>query len=288
MPLLLDLSLPSAQAADRKALPTGSVCPYLRIAILNLMPMTVVTEADFIRLLADCEPMVEVIWMKLRTHTPRHVSAEHMDTYYRFFDDICTEHIDGLIVTGAPVEQLDFSEVTYWTELSDIFRWATTHVKSTVYICWAAQAGLYFHYGVPKYPLAKKMFGIFPQKICDPSSPLFTGIDTPFLMPHSRHTEIHEADVRSIETLHIEAISPETGISIVTARNRAEIYITGHTEYAADTLHREYIRDMGKRNDVDLPLHYYPHDNPALEPVWTWHEAAQRLFSNWINCILKH
>jgi homoserine O-succinyltransferase len=188
-----------------------------------------------------------------------------------------------MIITGAPVEQLEYEDVSYWAEVSDIFAWARTHVTSTLYICWAAQAGLYYHYGIPKYPLPKKMFGIFPQYTLNPQLPIFRGFDDVFQMPHSRHTELHREDILANPDLELIAESPECGVSIVMARGGREFFITGHLEYAPDTLDKEYRRDKDTRDDVDMPVNYYKNDDPSQGPKVTWRAHANLLYSNWIN-----
>ncbi|MBQ7414662.1 MAG: homoserine O-succinyltransferase [Prevotella sp.] len=255
----------------------------LRIVILNLMPLKITTETDLIRLLSNTPLQLEVSFMKLRSHTPKNTPIEHMMMFYRDFEQMRNEKYDGMIITGAPVESLDFEEVTYWDEMKDIFSWARTHVTSTLYICWAAQAGLYYHYGIPKYPLAKKMFGIFPQVPLEPQLPIFRGFDDVFQMPHSRHTELHREDILANPQLTLIAESPDCGVSMVMARNGREFFITGHLEYAPNTLDKEYKRDKDIRDDVDLPKNYYRDDNPANEPLVTWRAHANLLYSNWIN-----
>jgi len=255
----------------------------LRIVILNLMPLKVTTETDLIRLLSNTPLQLEISFMKLQSHTPKNTPVEHMMMFYRSFETMRNEKFDGMIITGAPVETLDFEAVEYWDEICDIFDWAHTHVTSTMYICWAAQAGLYFHYGVPKYPLEKKMFGIFPQYPLDPSLPIFRGFDDVFSMPQSRHTEIHREDILRRKALTLISESPQSGVSMVLARNGREIFITGHLEYAPDTLDKEYRRDAGKRDDVEMPVNYYMDDNPDNPPLVTWRAHANLLFANWIN-----
>jgi len=255
----------------------------LRIVILNLMPLKITTETDLIRLLSNTPLQLEISFMKLRSHTPKNTPIEHMMMFYRDFEQMRNEKYDGMIITGAPVESLDFEEVTYWDEMKDIFSWARTHVTSTLYICWAAQAGLYYHYGIPKYPLAKKMFGIFPQVPLEPQLPIFRGFDDVFQMPHSRHTELHREDILANPQLTLIAESPDCGVSMVMARNGREFFITGHLEYAPNTLDKEYKRDKDVRDDVDLPKNYYRDDNPANEPLVTWRAHANLLYSNWIN-----
>ena len=255
----------------------------LKIAILNLMPLKITTETDLIRLLSNTPLQLEISFMKLRSHTPKNTPIEHMMMFYRDFEQMRNEKYDGMIITGAPVETLDFEDVTYWDEMQDIFQWARTHVWSTMYICWAAQAGLYFHYGVPKYPLEKKMFGIFPQQMLEPQLPIFRGFDDLFMMPHSRHTELHRDDILARPELTLLAESKQSGVSMVMARGGREFFITGHLEYAPDTLDKEYRRDKDVRDDVELPLNYYRNDDPSHEPLVTWRAHANLLYSNWIN-----
>ena len=242
----------------------------LKIVILNLMPLKITTETDLIRLLSNTPLQLEISFMKLRSHTPKNTPIEHMMMFYRDFEQMRNEKYDGMIITGAPVETLDFEEVTYWDEMKDIFAWARTHVTSTLYICWAAQAGLYYHYGIPKYPLEKKMFGIFPQVPLEPQLPIFRGFDDMFQMPHSRHTELHREDILACPDLSLIAESPDSGVSMVMARNGREFFITGHLEYAPNTLDNEYKRDKDIRDDVEMPKHYYRDDDPEKEPLVTW------------------
>ena len=255
----------------------------LKIVILNLMPLKITTETDLIRLLSNTPLQLEISFMKLKSHTPKNTPIEHMMMFYRDFEEMRREKFDGMIITGAPVEQLEYEDVSYWDEISDIFAWARTHVTSTLYICWAAQAGLYYHYGVPKYPLQKKMFGIFTQRPLDARLPIFRGFDDTFQMPHSRHTELHREDILARPELTLIADSDDCGVSIVMARGGREFFITGHLEYAPDTLDREYRRDKDTRDDVELPKHYYRDDQPDLGPVVTWRAHANLFYSNWIN-----
>ena len=255
----------------------------LKIVILNLMPLKITTETDLIRLLSNTPLQLEISFMKLRSHTPKNTPIEHMMMFYRDFAQMRNEKFDGMIITGAPVETLDFEDVNYWDEMTDIFAWARTHVTSTLCICWAAQAGLYYHYGIPKYPLAKKMFGIFPQTPLEPQLPIFRGFDDVFQMPHSRHTELHREDILAHPDLTLIAESPDCGVSMVMARNGREFFVTGHLEYAPNTLDNEYKRDKDIRDDVDLPKNYYRDDDPAKGPVVTWRAHANLLYSNWIN-----
>lgn len=255
----------------------------LKIAILNLMPLKITTETDLIRLLSNTPLQLEIDFMKLKSHTPKNTPIEHMMMFYRDFENMKKENYDGMIITGAPVETLQFEDVSYWEEITQIFDWAHTHVTSTLYICWAAQAGLYYHYGVPKYPLDKKMFGIFKQYPTDPMLPIFRGFDDCFAMPHSRHTELHRKDIIDRKGLTLIAESPESGVGIVMARDGREFFVTGHMEYSPDTLDKEYRRDIGKRNDVDMPKNYYLDDDPSNGPMVTWRGHANLFFSNWIN-----
>ena len=256
----------------------------LRIVILNLMPLKVTTETDLIRLLSNTPLQMDIAFMKLKSHTPKNTPVEHMMMFYKDFETLSREKFDGMIITGAPVEQMDFEEVTYWDEITTIFEWAKTHVTSTLYICWAAQAGLYFHYGIPKYPLEKKKFGIFPQKVVQQMVPIFRGFDDEFMMPHSRHTEIRREDILADSRLTLLAEGEESGVSMVMARGGREFFVTGHLEYAADTLDKEYRRDMALgRTDVGVPKNYYRHDDPAQGPLVSWRAHGNLLFSNWIN-----
>ena len=290
MPLRLPDKLPAIEllkkenifVMDNSRATTQDIRP-LRIVILNLMPLKITTETDLVRLLSNTPLQLEISFMKLKSHTPKNTPIEHMMMFYRDFEDMRDEKFDGMIVTGAPVETYDYEEVTYWDEISTILKWARTHVMSTMYICWAAQAGLYCHYGIPKYPLDKKMFGIFRQHPLAPHLPIFRGFDDTFFMPHSRHTEIRREDIEKCPELTVIAESPESGVSMVMARGGREFYITGHLEYAPDTLDKEYRRDVAVRSDVGLPKNYYLDDDPSNKPVVTWRAHANLLYSNWIN-----
>lgn len=260
----------------------------LKIVILNLMPIKITTETDLIRVLSNSALQLDVHFMKLRSHVPKNTPIEHMMMFYRAFDDMKDEKFDGMIITGAPVETFEYEDVTYWDEVSNIFRWAQTHVTSTLYICWAAQAGLYCHYGIPKYKLAKKMFGIFPQVALQPKLPIFRGFDDTFMMPHSRHTEIRKEDIMAHPALQLIAESEDSGVGIVMARDGREFYVTGHLEYTADTLNNEYQRDRYIRDDVELPRNYYRDDNPDNPPVVTWRAHANLFYTNWLNyCVYQ-
>lgn len=255
----------------------------LKIVILNLMPLKITTETDLVRLLSNTPLQMEINFMKLKSHTPKNTPVEHMMMFYKDFEILQGQKFDGMIITGAPVETMPFEEVAYWNEIKSIFDWAKTHVTSTLYICWAAQAGLYHFYGVPKYPLPCKMFGIFPQIPLEPMLPIFRGFDDVFSMPHSRHTEVRREDIEKDPRLSIIAESPQSGVSIVMARGGREFFITGHFEYSPDTLDKEYKRDAGKRDDVLPPVNYYRNNIADNGPLVTWRAHANLLFSNWIN-----
>ena len=290
MPLRLPDKLPAIELLKRENIfvmdntraTTQDIRP-LKIVILNLMPLKITTETDLIRLLSNTPLQMEVSFMKLKSHTPKNTPIEHMMMFYRDFEKMRDEKFDGMIITGAPVEQMEFEDVNYWDEITRIFTWARNHVTSTLYICWAAQAGLYYHYGIPKYPLQKKMFGVFRQHTLCPQLPIFRGFDDVFYMPHSRHTEVRKEDILANPNLTLIADSPENGVSMVMARGGREFFITGHMEYASNTLDNEYKRDRGIRDDVDMPVNYYRDNNPDNEPLVTWRAHANLLYHNWIN-----
>lgn len=290
MPLRLPDQLPAIEllkkenifVMDNSRATTQDIRP-LQVVVLNLMPLKVTTETDLIRLLSNTPLQLRISFMKLRSHTPKNTPIEHMMMFYRDFEDMKDDKFDGMIITGAPVEQLEFEDVTYWQEMTEIFDWARTHVMSTLYICWAAQAGLYYYYGIPKYPLKKKKFGVFLQNVRYPHLPIFRGFDDLFYMPHSRHTEIRREDILKCNELTLLAESEESGVSMVMARNGREFYVTGHMEYNPDTLNNEYHRDKDIRDDVDLPVNYYRDDNPDNPPVVKWRAHANLLYHNWIN-----
>lgn len=255
----------------------------MKIVCLNLMPLKIATETDVVRLLSNTPLQIELDFMKLGSHISKNTSQEHMREFYVDFADIRKSKYDGLIITGAPVEQLDFEDVNYWDELTEVMDWARSNVTSTIFICWAAQAAMYYYYGVPKYQLPKKRFGVFEHKTLDPLNPLFRGFDDVFFMPHSRHTEIKAEDVEKVPGLDIVATSEEAGPAILMARNGREIFITGHIEYAPDTLDREYKRDLLKDLPIDIPKNYYPNDDYRQKPVVRWRSHANLLYSNWLN-----
>ena len=290
MPLRLPDKLPAIDLlkdenifvlADSRA-NTQDIRP-LRIVILNLMPLKITTETDLIRILSNSPLQLEIQFMKVKAHTSKNTPIEHMKAFYRDFELMRDEKFDGMIITGAPVEHLEYQDVNYWEEISDIFAWARTHVTSTLYICWAAQAGLYYHYGVPKHPLQQKMFGIFPQYPLDKKLPIFRGCDDVFYMPHSRHTEIRKEEILKVPELSLIAESPMSGVSMVMAREGREIFITGHSEYSPYTLDTEYKRDLDKGLPIQMPYNYYRDDDPAKEPLVTWRAHGNLLFQNWLN-----
>jgi homoserine O-succinyltransferase len=243
----------------------------------------VTTETDLIRLLSNTPLQLEISFMKLKSHTSKNTPIEHMKAFYRDFEKMRDERFDGMIVTGAPVEQMDFEQVNYWNEITGIFDWARTHVTSTLYICWAAQAGLYHFYGVPKYPLERKMFGIFRHHVDVQGLPIFRGFDDEFFVPHSRHTEVRREDILKVKDLQLVAESDESGVYMCMARGGREIFVTGHSEYAPMTLDSEYKRDRDKGLPIDLPRNYYRNDDPSQPPVVRWRGHANLLFANWLN-----
>lgn len=255
----------------------------LRIAVLNLMPLKITTETDLVRLLSNSPLQIELSFMKVKSHTSKNTPIEHMQAFYTDFEEMRQHKYDGFIITGAPVEHLDFEEVGYWEEMTEIFEWARHNVTSTLYICWAAQAGLYHHYGIPKYPLEKKMFGIFKHTIANPELPIFRGFDDEFHVPHSRHTEVRREDIERHPELSILAESEESGVYMVMAREGREIFLTGHSEYSPLTLDTEYRRDLAKGLPIEMPQHYYPNDDPEQPPLVRWRGHANLLFNNWLN-----
>ena len=255
----------------------------LRIIILNLMPKKIETETQLLRLLGNTPLQVEVDLMQTATHVSKNTSAEHLLKFYKTFDDVKDQKYDGLIITGAPVETLEFDQVDYWPELCRIMEWSKTNVFSTFHICWGAQAGLYYHYGVPKHPLAQKMFGVFPHTATNPSHTLFYGFDDVFFAPHSRHTETREEDVRQCGDLQILSTSPVSGLYIAADKQNRNFFVTGHSEYERDTLAQEYFRDKNKGLPIQVPTNYYAGDDDAGVPHICWRAHSNLLFSNWLN-----
>ena len=255
----------------------------LRIVVLNLMPLKITTETDLVRLLSNTPLQVELQFMKIKSHTSKNTPIEHMEAFYTDFEELKQHKFDGMIITGAPVEQMPFEEVTYWSELTEIFDWARTHVTSTFYICWAAQAGLYHHYGVPKYPLEQKKFGIFKHRTLQPLYPIFRGFDDTFSVPHSRHTEVRREDILNVPELTLLSESDDAGVYMVMARGGREFFVTGHSEYSPLTLDTEYRRDLNKGLSIEMPQNYYIDNNPDKGVQVTWRAHANLLFSNWLN-----
>ena len=255
----------------------------LRIVILNLMPLKITTETDLVRLLSNTPLQVEISFMKIKSHTSKNTPVEHMQTFYTDFEKMRGEKYDGMIITGAPVEQLDFEEVTYWDEIMEIFDWARTHVTSTLYICWAAQAGLYHHYGLKKRKLDKKMFGLFWHKVMNRKIPLVRGFDDMFLAPHSRHTEVPIEDIHNCKELTVLAESDEAGLFLAMADGGRKIFVMGHPEYDRVTLDGEYKRDVSKNLPIEIPENYYKDNNPENRPLLMWRAHANNLYTNWLN-----
>jgi len=255
----------------------------LRVAILNLMPTKIATETQLLRLLGNSALQVDVTLLHTVTHAAKNTDAEHLLTHYESLDDVRSQKFDGLIITGAPVEQLDFEEVDYWPELVSIMDWAETNVESIFYICWGAQAGLYHRYGIPKYPLSAKMFGVFEHRTLVPTEKLMRGFDDVFLAPHSRHTEIRRADLEKVPELQILAESDEAGVYIVGSKDGRHLYITGHSEYDPLTLKGEYDRDVKKGLPINVPNNYFPNNDPVRFPQVRWRGHANLLYANWLN-----
>lgn len=255
----------------------------LRMVVLNLMPLKITTETDLVRLLSNTPLQLEISFMKIKSHTSKNTPIEHMQTFYNDFDEMRHQKFDGMIITGAPVELMDYEEVSYWNEITEIFDWARTHVTSTFYICWAAQAGLYHHYGIPKYPLEKKKFGVYEHLALDPLHPIFRGFDDVFYVPHSRHTEVRKEDILNVPQLKLLSESEGAGVYMVEGREGREFFVTGHSEYSPFTLDVEYRRDKEKGLLIELPQNYYRDNDPTKEPLVRWRGHANLLFSNWLN-----
>lgn len=255
----------------------------LKIVILNLMPIKQVTETQLLRLLGNTPLQIEITLLHPKTHVSKNTSQDYLLTFYKTFDEIKDEKFDGMIITGAPIEHLPFEEVTYWEELTQIMEWSKIHVTSTFHICWGAQAGLYYHYGIPKYPLSEKMFGIFPHTLENPQVKLLRGFDDQFDVPQSRHTEVRREDIEKVHQLDLLSTSEEAGVYLVISKDRKQIFVTGHSEYDPLTLKEEYERDRKKGLDIQIPKHYFPQDDPTKYPVVRWRGHANLLFSNWLN-----
>jgi homoserine O-succinyltransferase len=255
----------------------------LKIVILNLMPTKIVTETQILRLIGNTPLQVDVVLLHPADHVSKNTPQEHLLSFYKVFSDIKDETFDGMIITGAPVERLPFDEVDYWDELKEIMEWKLHNVTSTIHICWGAQAGLYYHYGIPKYDLGKKVFGIYPHSVKKQNVKLLRGFDDTFYVPHSRYTEVRREDIEKVPDLEILADSEEAGIYIVASKDGRQIFITGHSEYDAETLKFEYERDRAKGMDTQIPENYFPGDDPTKPPIMRWRSHANLLFANWLN-----
>ena len=260
----------------------------LKIAILNLMPKKIETETQILRLLSNTPLQVDVEFLHVASHISKNTPKSHLNTFYTTFENVKGKKYDGLIVTGAPIEHLEFEQVDYWKEFCDIMEWSKTNVFSTLHICWGAQAGLYYHFGINKYPLDHKMFGIFPHKIERANSQLLKGFDEKFYVPHSRNTEIRREDIADVPELEILASSDMSGVYIVANRNGRQYFITGHSEYDRYTIANEYFRDINKGINIKMPYNYFPNDDPTVTPPFTWRCHANLMYSNWLNyCVYQ-
>ena len=290
MPIKIPNSLPATKVlneenifviTETRAL-TQDIRP-LKILILNLMPTKIVTETQLARLLGNTPLQVEMELLKTSTHKAKNTSEEHMIAFYKTFDDVKDQNFDGMVITGAPVEHLEFEEVEYWDELCEIMEWSKTHVTSTFHICWAAQAALYYHYGIKKQSLEKKLFGVFEHTADHKGSILFRGFDDTFMVPHSRHTTVLKEDIEKEKRLKILSTSKEAGVYALATDKGKQIFITGHSEYDADTLKKEYLRDKQAGLPIDVPKNYFPDDDDTKEPLVSWRSSANLLYSNWLN-----
>ena len=290
MPIRIDNELPAKQNLEienifvmsNERADTQDIRP-LKLIILNLMPTKLETETQLLRLLSNTPLQVDIDFLQVKTHKSKNVSRIHMQKFYSTFDDIKNNKYDGMIITGAPVEHLAFEEVDYWDELCTIMEWSKTNVYSTFHICWGAQAGLYYHYGINKKPLEKKMFGIFPHKSLDVTHPLMRGLDDEYYVPHSRHTSVDRQDIAQVKQLQIISYSDIAGVHIVSDMDCRQFFVTGHSEYDRDTLAKEYFRDKNKGLDIEKPYNYFPNDDENLVPNMSWKSSASIIFSNWLN-----
>lgn len=290
MPLIIPNKLPAADVLqteniftmDRARAMTQDIRP-LKIVIVNLMPTKIATETQLARVLANSPLQVEMTLVQMDSHEATHISQEHMDAFYKTLDEIKHEYFDGMILTGAPVEQMPFEEVDYWTELCDIFEWCKTHVYSNMFICWGAQAALYYFHGVNKHLLDQKVFGVFEHNVIRPHNPLVRGFDSVFYAPHSRHTEVRSEEILQKEELRILAESEEVGPHIISTENGRQIFILGHQEYDKETLQNEYLRDINRGLDIKVPANYFKDDDPEKDILFRWRAHANLLFSNWLN-----
>ena len=255
----------------------------LEILIMNLMPDRITTETQLLRLLGNTPIQTEITLIHPKTHTCKHTAKDHLITFYKTFEDIKNKKFDGLIITGAPVENLEFEEVNYWEELKQLMEWSKKNVTSTLHICWAAQAGLYYHYGIKKYPMREKVFGVFEHKKSAPPYRLLRGFDEIYYVPHSRHTQVKKSEIKKVDGLEIISESEESGVYIVKSKNGKQIFITGHSEYDPYTLKKEYDRDIAKGLKINVPKNYFPNDDPTKKPIVRWRAHSHLLFANWIN-----
>ncbi len=290
MPIKIPDNLPAVKTLEsenifvmtEKRAITQDIRP-LKILILNLMPKKIETETQLARLLGNSPLQVEMELIHTKSHKAKNVAEEHLLAFYKTFDEVKSENFDGMIITGAPVEHLPFEEVEYWAELCEIMEWSKTHVHSTFHVCWGAQAGLYYHYGIQKQEVPAKLFGVFPHTVEYKNSILFRGFDDTFMVPQSRHTTLSREDIESVKALKILASSKETGVYAVTTKNGRQIFITGHSEYDADTLKNEYLRDLSQGKPIEIPKNYFEDNDPSKQPVVSWRGHAHLLFSNWLN-----
>lgn len=290
MPIKIPADLPAALTLQEENIfiinearaQTQDIRP-LRILILNLMPTKIATETQLARLLGNTPLQIEMELLTVSSHTPKNTSQEHMISFYKTFDAVKDSFFDGMVITGAPVEQMDFEAVEYWPELCKIMEWSKSHVYSTFHICWGAQAGLYYHYGVPKVALAEKLFGVFPHRVTHKGSILFRGFDDTFMVPHSRHTTVRREDILKVDALKILAESQEAGVYAISTDGGRQIFITGHSEYDPNTLRAEYLRDKAAGLPIHVPANYFPQDDDSRDPLCTWRSGANLLYSNWLN-----
>lgn len=290
MPIRIDNELPAKQKLEIENIfvmsnlraDTQDIRP-LKIIILNLMPTKLETETQLLRLLSNSPLQLDIEFLQVATHKAKNVSKSHMDKFYKTFDEVNENKYDGMIITGAPVEQMEFEEVDYWDELCKIMDWCKTNVYSTFHICWGAQAALYYHYGIKKYKTPKKIFGIFSHTCLDDTHPLMRGLDDVYYVPHSRHTEIKMSDIAQVKDLQIISYSEEAGVHIVSDMECRKFFVTGHSEYDRDTLAKEYFRDLSKGLDIDMPVNYFPNNDTNLVPKMTWKGTANLIFNNWLN-----
>lgn len=290
MPIRIDDELPAKQNLEienifvmsNKRADTQDIRP-LKIIILNLMPTKIETETQLLRLLSNSPLQIDIDFLQVKSHVSKNVSKNHMDKFYKIFDEVKNSKYDGMIITGAPVEHLEFEDVDYWDELCEIMEWSKKNVYSTFHICWGAQAGLYYHYGIKKHKVDKKIFGVFPHRSLDITHPLMRGLDDEYYVPHSRYTDISRQDIAQIKQLQIISYSEMAGVHIVSDMDCRQFFVTGHSEYDRETLAKEYFRDKAKGIDIDIPYNYFPDDDENAVPVMSWKSSASLIFSNWLN-----